>query len=43
MHPKFRQVRQVDIDALNLLKIISSKDKVAGKFSSLFHHAHEKH
>jgi hypothetical protein len=43
MHPKFRQVRQDDIDALNLLKIISSKDKIAGKFSSLFHHAHAKH
>lgn len=40
LYPIHRKVRQVDIDDLNLQKIIFSKEKILGKFSSLYHQAH---
>ncbi len=40
LYPIHRRVKQGDIDDLGLKKIISSKDKIIGKFSSIFHEAH---
>lgn len=39
LYPIHRRVKQGDIDDLYLLKILSSKEKVLGKFSSIFHEA----
>lgn len=40
LYPIHRRVKQEDIDALGLKKIIYSKDKIIGKFSSVYHAAH---
>jgi hypothetical protein len=42
LFPIHRKVRQHDIDDLGLLKIINTKDKIIGKFSSVFHEAHHR-
>lgn len=42
LFPIHRKVRQCDIDDLGLLKIINTKEKIIGKFSSVFHEAHQK-
>ncbi len=39
LYPIHRRVKQSDIDDLKLLKILSNKEKVLGKFSSIFHEA----
>lgn len=39
LYPIHRRVKQSDIDDLGLLKIVQSKDKIIGKFSSVYHEA----
>lgn len=39
LYPIHRRVKQGDIDDLGLLKIVQSKDKIIGKFSSVYHEA----
>ncbi len=41
LYPIHRRVKQEDIDDLGLKKIVLAKEKVIGKFSSVYHHAHK--
>lgn len=40
LYPIHRRVKQEDIDGLGLKKIISTKEKIIGRFSSVYHEAH---
>lgn len=41
LYPIHRRVKQSDIDNLELYRIVNSKDKIIGRFSSVWHEAHD--